>query len=131
MTLEQALAALAAYSAPGRSLILSRQLADVVARVRAGMPPETAISSWAHSLGVDEIAVFASSVERSRTLGVPLAEALDRQAQLGRARVRQEYLTWLNSLPSRLSLCSMLFFLPAVLIVVLLPNVLSFVRSGW
>lgn len=131
MALEQALATLSTYPDPRRSPVLKTQLAELTARIRAGTSAERALDALARDTGLEEVEAFATSVGRSRALGVPLVETISRQAELCRARLRHEYLAWLNSLPSRLSLCAMVFFLPAVLAVVLVPNVVAFLRSGW
>jgi tight adherence protein C len=131
LSLERALTALAEDPETGRQTAFRRQLLEVVREIRAGVSCESALNRWGELTQVEEVMALASAAERSRALGVPLAAGLARQASIGRDRLRQEYLGWANALPSRLSLCAMLFFLPAILIVVLLPSVLSFLRSGW
>jgi|GEM_PF-1646329 len=131
MSIEQALVTLSTYPDPGRSRGLSAELLHLTAHISSGTSVEAALAGLARNTGLEEVEAFSTSVERSRALGVPLTDTLARQVQLGRARLRHGYLAWLNSLPSRLSFCAMIFFLPAVLVVVLLPNILAFLRSGW
>jgi tight adherence protein C len=131
LSLERALATLSEDAGLGRSRALRIQLEEVVREIRAGVSCEGALSKWGELSGLDDVIALSASVERSRALGLPLAAGLARQAAMARERMRQQYLGWVTALPSRLSLGAMLFFLPAILIIVLAPSVLSFLRSGW
>lgn len=131
MSLERALTALADDPGTGLGAAFGRQLQDVIREIRAGVSCESALVRWGQTAEAEDILALGAAAERSRALGLPLATSLARQAAVARDRLRQDYLGWANSLPSRLSLCAMLFFLPAILIIVLLPSVLSFLRSGW
>ena len=115
----------------GRSEGVVRHLRLVVARMQAGMPAERSLQLWADSCGVNEVAVFAGAVQRARAAGVALGPAIEEQERSARSRQRQAYLVWLNALPGRLSVVAMVFFLPAVLVIVLLPSVIAFLRAGW
>jgi len=110
---------------------VARQLRLVAARMQAGMSAERALELWAGSCGANEVAVFAGAVQRARAAGVALGPAIEEQERAARSRQRQAYMTWLNALPSRLSVMAMIFFLPAVLVIVLLPSVIAFIRAGW
>lgn len=114
-----------------RGNVLAEALAGLVSQVRAGVPLEQAVEAWARASGVNEVAVFAGALQRSRTSGVPLGASLEEQHRTTSTRLRQAYLTWVSALPSRLSAVAMVFFLPAVLVVVLLPSVIAFIRAGW
>lgn len=130
MSMEAALECLVELS-HGRGEGVVRHLRLVVARMQAGMPAERALQLWADSSGVNEVAVFAGAVQRARAAGVALGPAIEEQERAARSRQRQAYLVWLNALPGRLSVVAMVFFLPAVLVIVLLPSVIAFLRAGW
>ncbi len=131
MSLERALSTLADDPDMERGAAFGRQLGEVVREIRAGVSCESALARWGELAQAEEVMALAAAAERSRALGLPLTAGLARQASMARDRLRQEYLGWANGLPARLSLCAMFFFLPAILIVVLLPSVLSFLRSAW
>lgn len=130
MSIEASLESLATLTRRHQG-VLAEDLASVVARIRAGVGVDRALRLWADAAGVGEIGVLAGAVERSRMTGVALGESVAGQHKAARNRQRQAYLAWLNALPSRLSVVAMIFFLPAVLIVVLMPSVISFLRAGW
>jgi len=110
---------------------LAGELALVLREIGAGMSAEQALGQWARRAGAEDVQALAAVCHKAHILGVPLAPAIAKQSALARTRLRQRHLAWLTSLPSRISLVAMLFFMPAILVVVLLPSVLAFLRSGW
>lgn len=114
-----------------RGSVLDGDLREAVRKIKAGMPCDSALNEWAATAGCGEVAVLAGAVERSRSTGVPLAATIEMHQRTARSRQRFAYLAWLNALPSRLSVVAMIFFMPAVLIIVLVPNVIAFLRAGW
>ncbi len=106
-------------------------LVKVVRKVKAGLPCEAALVEWAEAAGAGEVAALAGAVERSRSAGVPLAATIEMHHRSARSRHRFAYTAWLNGLPGRLSTVAMVFFLPAVLVIVLIPNVIAFLRASW
>lgn len=131
LSLERGLEAMLASGEAGPGGVIHGQLVSVVREIRTGVGCEAALANWADRTRAEEVAALAWAAERARALGLPLSAGLGRLASLSRGRARQAYLAWLNGLPGRLSLYAMIFFLPAILVVVLLPSVLSFIRSGW
>lgn len=131
LSLERALATLAGDPGVGRGRVFGGQLENVVREIRAGVSCEGALAKWGELTQAEDVLALSVAAESSRALGLPLAASLAKQAAMARDRLRQQHLGWVTSLPSRLSLCAMLFFLPAILIIVLVPSVLSFIRSGW
>jgi len=110
---------------------LGVQLSTIVAQMHAGLAIDRAIALWADSTGVAEVRVLADALERSRRTGIGVGVSVEGQHRAAVNRHRQAYLSWLSALPSRLSTVAMIFFLPAVLVVVLMPSVLAFLRAGW
>lgn len=110
---------------------LREELQDVALTFRSGLSCEEALRQWAASSGLPEVELLASVCQRCRQLGLPLGPAIDGQHAVARSWRHNRHQAWLNGLPGRISIAAMLLFMPAVLIVVLLPNVVAFLRSGW
>ena len=110
---------------------LGSELDLVLREIGAGVSAEQALGRWAKRSGAEDVQALAAVCHKAHILGVPLAPAIAKQSALARTRLRQRRLAWLTSLPSRISLVAMVFFMPAILVVVLLPSVLAFLRSGW
>ncbi len=64
-------------------------------------------------------------------LGTPVAESLRQLAGDLRRRQRQDLELRLSLLPLKLGLVGLLFFFPPLLVLLVLPNVLQFLRSPW
>ena len=130
MSVERALLALAAQWA-GPAGGPGPELRALVRLVGSGLSGDEAFARWGADLDSPEITALGSALNRARTMGQPLGPIIERHHGQARTKARQRCLAWLTGLPARLSVVAMLFFLPAILIVVLVPNILAFLRSGW
>jgi len=130
LTLEGAVRALLAFERRC-SGELAADLAALQREIKSGIAAEDSLLQWAHRCGLDDAERLALTCQRCRRLGLPLAPAIRRQQEHADAQAHNRHQAWVNGLPGRISVVAMLFFMPAILIVVLLPNVLSFLRAGW
>jgi Flp pilus assembly protein TadB len=130
LPLERALQALLSLE-DGTKGPLTEDLRDVCLAIRSGVSPDEALHQWSGRAGLGEIELLARAAQRCQQLGLPLGPAVGHQRALARAELHNRHQAWLNGLPGRISAVAMLFFMPAILIVALLPNVIAFLRSGW
>lgn len=126
MNLHQAVMA-AAPHVPGR---LGAEMLRVRWELEQGRSLTDALEALAARLPVDEIEGFVRLVKRGQRLGTPVGESLRQAARLIRRCRRQRLERSLALLPLKLTLVTMCFFLPPILVFLMLPAVLSLTGSG-
>lgn len=126
--LDAALNRVAAQIAPAHPA-LGRELALVALELRVGTGRDVALRNLGRRTGVPEVASFATLLIQSDALGTGIARTLRVQAEEMRATrlLRAEELA--HALPVKLTLPLVVFILPAMLAVVLLPGVIAIVRD--
>ncbi|MCL4426523.1 MAG: type II secretion system F family protein [Firmicutes bacterium] len=110
---------------------LNLAIAQVLRQDVSGGKVGTLLQGLGRELGLPQLESFAVSLLQAETLGTPLAEILQRQARAMRRERRQSLEKRINLLPLGLTLITVVFLLPPILVVVLLPNVIGFLRSSW
>lgn len=102
---------------------LADELDLVSHEVKAGKDRETVLKDMGHRVGVPDITSFVTTLVQSATFGTPIAEALRvysadmRDKRVMRAEEKA------NMLPTKLTLGTMLFTLPPLLIILIGPSV--------
>jgi pilus assembly protein TadC len=81
--------------------------------------------------GVTEAKRLSSMLMQAEILGTPVSMVLQSLAEESQDAIYQEDQERFNALPVRLSVATVVFLLPPVLIVSIVPHVLSFLRSRW
>jgi tight adherence protein C len=109
------------------SLELRRALDEAAAGVRLAR----ALKNLAERTGLKAARGFATAVEQATVLGAPVAQVLRLQAGAVRVQRRRQVEMLIAGLPLKLSLCTVFFFLPAIFIFVVLPNLLAFIHGKW
>lgn len=89
-----------------------------------------ASQSAASGLG-EEWRFLVRGLRLGQRFGTPVAESLRQLAGDIRRRQRQDLELKMNLLPVKLGLVGLLFFFPPLLVLLVLPNVLQFLRSPW
>ncbi|MGE5542962.1 MAG: type II secretion system F family protein [Bacillota bacterium] len=74
---------------------------------------------------------FVTTIGFSYLRGNPVSEVLRAQAWIARQQRRQALEAAVRSMPTKIMVCSILFFMPPILVVTVLPGVLVFLVSRW
>lgn len=110
-------------------------LRDAVIRarheMRLGRPVLDALEEMAQSTPVDEVRSLVRTLRIGHTLGTPVAATLRQSAHIIRQRRRQRLDEQLGVLPLKMTLCALFLFFPPLFVLLLLPNVLSFIHGQW
>ena len=101
---------------------------DAFARIRAGQPLRLPLLELAQLYPEPEVTVALRTLVEAEARGLPLAQTLDEQVRLMRALAARQWQRQADSLPFWLTVITMGLLLPPVLVVVLLPNVIQFLR---
>ncbi|MGE5485139.1 MAG: type II secretion system F family protein [Ignavibacteriales bacterium] len=74
---------------------------------------------------------FVTTIGFSYLRGNPVSEVLRAQAWMARQQRKQALEAAVRSMPTKIMVCSILFFMPPILVVTVLPGVLVFLVSRW
>lgn len=110
--------------------ILSQEMEKVDARLMGGMALKDALAipELAHIGPVDRLRAVLS---QAQILGTPVSEVLNNLAQEYHAQERQYFEQRLNALPVKLSVITVVFLLPPLIIVTVVPHILKFMGARW
>lgn len=97
----------------------------------AGVRLPVALKRLSDRTGLKAVRGFASALEQALTFGSPVAQVLRLQAGAARVQRRRAIEAHIAGLPLKLSLCTVFFFLPAIMVFVILPNLLAFIHGQW
>lgn len=120
--------ALAAQADDGPLAQLLRQIDSALA---VGASLHAAVQGALTGVEPGPVRLVLEGLVDAETLGTQYREALQEQSRFVQAMDRQEMQQRLNALPLKLMVVSLVFFMPAVFIVALVPNLLALFRSGW
>ncbi|EKP93802.1 type II secretion system F family protein [Thermaerobacter subterraneus] len=101
---------------------------DAFARIRAGQPLRQPLLELAQLYPHPEVTVALRTLVEAEVRGLPLPQTLDEHVRLMRALLARRWQRQADSLPFWLTVITMGLLLPPVLVVVLLPNVIQFLR---
>lgn len=120
--------ALAAQVDDGPLADLLRQIESALA-VGASLP--AAIQGALVGVEPGPVRLVLEGLVDAENLGTQYRDALQEQSRFVQAMERQELQQRLNALPLKLMVVSLVFFMPAIFVVTLVPNLLAFFRSSW
>ncbi len=81
--------------------------------------------------GILQAKRMASTLMQAEVLGTPVSIVLRSLSEEAQDALHQEEQERFNSLPVKLSVVTVIFLLPPVLIVSIVPHILTFLRSRW
>ncbi|MCL6580322.1 MAG: type II secretion system F family protein [Firmicutes bacterium] len=110
---------------------VGRALRLAVAEMDAGRETVAALRAAAGRVGGHAMGLFVASVVQGLELGTPVARVLRAQAEVLRSRRTQELEAAVGALPLRLTVVTVVLFLPALLVLTVLPNLLAFLQGSW
>jgi pilus assembly protein TadC len=111
--------------------IVGRNLGVAVAEVNAGREVVSALRGVAGRLGGRPAASFVGSIVQGLELGAPIARVLRTQAEALRAARRQALEAQIAGLSFKLTLVTVLLFVPALFVLSVLPNLMAFLSGQW
>lgn len=110
---------------------VSRALGQALSETSAGLEIGAALSQAARRVGGRAFGSFVGALVQGLELGTPVARVLHDLADSLRVRRRQSLETRISALPVKLTVATIIFFVPALLVLSVLPNLLAFLGSGW
>jgi Flp pilus assembly protein TadB len=94
------------------------------------VPPARLITELGERYGCQELKILGGALRQGELLGLPMVDVLRAQADGVREAHRRRVQAAAATAPLKLSLCTVCLFLPAVLALVLVPQLLVFL-SRW
>jgi len=110
---------------------LGEEWQRVCQEVMMGVRPAQALRAMAARVRLPAVSGFASALIQGENLGTPIAQILKEQASTVRAQLKQAEEARAGAVPLVLTVCTVVFFLPVLLVILLLPNVLAFLGATW
>ncbi|HHY39469.1 MAG TPA: type II secretion system F family protein [Clostridia bacterium] len=133
---------LALYSSSGESLTKGVEalaarftggvfsyLPEVVHEIHQGHGVAEALSRAFSRFELEDVTLMITALARAESAGTPIGKTLRLQARFLRQRQRIEAEKRASLIPFKVSLCTAFLLLPSALLVVMVPNLLVFVRS--
>jgi len=108
--------------------ILTPYLARAVQDLLSGKTVMTSLRPMVEEIAADEMAAFASALARAERLGTPLKDFFVKEARSLRRQRSLELQHKAGLVPLKLTICTTVFFLPCVIVLVVFPNILAFIQ---
>lgn len=102
----------------------------VVLRLHSGMSLPMALDAMEKD-GIEPAKRLRATLAQAEVLGTPISEVLEALSSEYYTLEKQRFESKLNALPIRLSIITVIFLLPPVLIVSVMPHVFVFINTGW
>lgn len=109
---------------------LRQEMDKVSLRAAGGLSLSQALMAMEKD-GIQDARRLRSMLVQAEVLGTPMSTVLTALAEEADDEARQESEHRFNALPIKLSLVTVAFLLPPVLIVAIVPHLLVFLRSRW
>lgn len=133
---------LALYSSSGESLTKGIEalaarftggvfsyLPEAVYEIHQGHGIAEALSKAFSRFELEDVTLMITALARAESVGTPIGKTLRLQARFLRQRQRIQAEKRASLIPLKVSLCTAFLLLPSALLVVMVPNLLVFVRS--
>jgi len=101
-----------------------------VLKLQSGASLAVALESMEKE-GIEPARRLRATLVQAESLGTPVADALNALSQEYYILEQQMFETRLNALPLKLSVITVLFLLPPILIISIAPHILAFFNAGW
>ena len=108
---------------------LAEELSTVSAEVKAGKEKTSVLRAFAERAGVQDVSSFVTVMIQSQTFGTSIAEALRVYASEMRDKRVMRAEEAANKLPTKITLGTMMFTVPPLLIVIVGPSVYAMVET--
>ncbi|MEW6523096.1 MAG: type II secretion system F family protein [Bacillota bacterium] len=117
--------------APRVSGPLGEIFREVCQQLESGRRLWAALEYARGNAGLAEVDTFVTAMAEADALGAPIAETLRNLASLARTQRRYALEAAAATLPLKLSICTIVFFLPPVFVLLVVPNLMAFLISAW
>lgn len=117
--------------ARGRSGPLADEFRDVIADMAVGKRLPLALKAMEERVELPQVKAFCAALSQAERLGTPVGSVFRQQASVARAQFKHQLEARMATLPLKITICTVVFLFPTIFVVVLLPNILSFVHSRW
>jgi tight adherence protein C len=118
-----------ARTARGSAGPLAEELLRMMQEMQAGVPRQEALQRLSERCDVPDLSSFVASVSQADRFGVPVARVLRVQSAELREKRRQRAEEMAMKIPTKVILPLVIFILPAMMILVVGPAVVSLVRG--
>ncbi|WP_289009404.1 type II secretion system F family protein [uncultured Thermomonospora sp.] len=108
---------------------LSEELARVLQEVRIGKSRSEALRAMGERVAVEEVRTFIAALVQASELGMPIGTVLREQAREARLKRRQRAEEMAQKIPVKIMFPVVICILPALIITVVGPGVLSLMES--
>jgi tight adherence protein C len=109
---------------------LNREFSRLLRDIKMGLTMRDALRGLATRTDMYEIRSFATALIQADTLGTPLAEVLQTQAEIRRTERFQRAEKLAQEAPVKMLFPLLFFIFPAVFIAILTPIILQFMAKG-
>lgn len=110
---------------------IARELRNIPRELSAGKGLSDVLRSFASRFKVPALARFVNAIIQGEVLGTSVNEVLRIQATETRTAIRQDMELVASTIPVKLTFCALVFLLPSVFTVVVVPNLLSITAAPW
>ena len=110
---------------------VARALSVALAEMDAGRETVAALKAAAGRIGGQGATAFVASIVQGLELGTPVARVLRVQADTLRTKHRQALEARIAAISLKVTLVTVLLFVPPLLVLAVLPNLLAFLGRGW
>ena len=107
---------------------LSEEYEIVAQQIKAGRDKSSVLKEMSERCGIQDISSFVTVLIQSQTYGTPIAEALRVYASEMRDKRVMRAEEKANKLPTKMTLATMMFCVPALLIILVGPSVLGVMK---
>ncbi|SEG05471.1 tight adherence protein C [Thermomonospora echinospora] len=108
---------------------LADELARVLQEIRIGKSRQDALRAMGERVSVEEVRAFIAALVQAGELGMPIGQVLREQAREARIKRRQQAEEAAQKVPVKIIFPVVMCILPALLIVVVGPGILSIMES--
>lgn len=115
--------------AASQSNPLSQEFSRVLSEMKLGQGRGAALLSLSDRLGIEPLDQFVNSILQVDRLGVPMNRVLEEQSRRLRVSRQEKAREQAQKLPVKILAPTLLFLMPALLIIVLGPAVVSVIKS--
>lgn len=115
--------------AASQSNPLSQEFSRVLSEMKLGQGRGAALLSLSDRLGIEPLDQFVNSILQVDRLGVPMNRVLEEQSRRLRVSRQEKAREQAQKLPVKILAPTLIFLMPALLIIVLGPAVVSVIKS--
>ena len=105
------------------------ELMTVFRQVQLGKNRNDALKGIADASDVNELKTFVSAVTQANQLGIPITNVLEAQAEQLRMNKSEEIKEVASKVPTKMTIPTVIFILPAIILIILGPVIFSVIES--